>query len=478
MSKLLTRVFSAFGGLVLVAAGSSCGLIAGVPSIGEGGGGGDAPVSCSRNAECDDGNPCTSDTCGTGDLCVREPRPDGPAPAVAQVEGDCKKVVCGAGALALESDDADVEDDDNDCTADLCLNGSASHHVLPAGAQCEDGNGNGGTCNKSGTCVVVCQVAADCVSQNPCQVPSCDTTKGVCVLTPVADDTPTPGAAQTAGDCHAHVCVGGMDVNRVDDTDVPTTPSDCDDEVCKSGVPSNPPAADHSPCSTFQGNQPGFCDGAGACVECADDADCSGPSDDCQHPVCKANGTCDVAFTAAMTPTTSNPPQTVGDCATLVCDGSGGTTNVTSMTDPQDDGQPCTNDVCTGVNMTTHTNVPGGSPCGTGGMLACWFGVCSGCMGSSQCPAAYCTGTVLTKAQTCSGMSLCQPPTTPTVDCAPYLCTAGACGTSCTTNSGCAPGNYCALPGGTCKTKLANGASCTQDGECQSGDCGALGKCQ
>jgi hypothetical protein len=66
--------------------------------------------------------------------------------------GDCKKNVCdGAGGTTTQNDDADFPTDGNDCTADLCSGGVASHPALNPGTPC---NQNGGTmCDGAGTCV-------------------------------------------------------------------------------------------------------------------------------------------------------------------------------------------------------------------------------------------------------------------------------------------------------------------------------------
>lgn len=71
----------------------------------------------------------------------------------------------------------------------------------------------------------------------------------------------TPVTMQTPNDCQLNQCDGmGVEITGNDDTDVPVDGNDCTDDVCTSGVPSNPPSPVGTMCST------GVCDGTGSCV--------------------------------------------------------------------------------------------------------------------------------------------------------------------------------------------------------------------
>ena len=469
--RAVTRpLLTALALVSLGALGGACNLIAGVPSLGDEGGG----TTCATDEDCDDGEPCTSDAC-VESSCRHAAVDDGPI-ATLQKAGACRRITCVSGESFTEDDDTNIPDDQKDCTLDACFEGSASHVPKPIGTTCDDGAGHSGYCDAQGECRQDCVVAADCALDppNPCVVPTCDGTTTLCSFPPVLDGTPTPGATQAIGDCQVRVCIGGVDTKQVDPSDVNVTASDCDIEACNDGAPSNAPRPEGAPCSTFGGDGPGFCDGAGACKQCANDSDCGGTIDDCKRPAC-VSGACTTAFTPAMTETTGAPPQVPGDCRKIVCDGAGGTTTAFDATDPLSDGNTCTSDVCASPGVTTHPDAPGGTSCGAGGALTCSSGECVGCTASSQCGVGSCNGTVLIKAPGCDlNGAVCVPPSPATQDCAPYLCSNanGGCTTSCTVDAECSQagvGAYCAST--TCHPKLGNGSTCAGNSTCQSGFC-------
>src|SRR5262249_54102278 len=150
----------------------------------------------------------------------------------------------------------------------------------------------------------------------------------------------------------------------------------CTQDVCTSGVPSNPPVAVGTTCSEGTGTH---CDGAGKCVECVVATDCAGTDTECQQRTC-TSGTCAMTFTAAGTALAT---QAAGDCQKVVCDGNGGTTSQNDDTDIPDDNNACTSDLCTS-GVPSHTNVNNGTSCGAN--LTCLNGSCTGCAQPSDCP--------------------------------------------------------------------------------------------
>src|SRR6185503_7736228 len=108
------------------------------------------------------------------------------------------------------------------------------------------------------------------------------------------------------------VCLAGKDTGVPDDMDIPASPTDCDDELCTSGVPSNPLHPVGCMCNTSGG---AVCNAAGKCVQCNVDADCPGIIDDCQRPICVAEA-CQIQFTPVDTPINLQVP---GDCKLVVC---------------------------------------------------------------------------------------------------------------------------------------------------------------
>lgn len=141
---------------------------------------------------------CVAGTCGMAftdsgtALSVQEP-------------GDCRRVVCdGAGGTMIADDAADLPDDANACTIDLCDRSDPIHQPVDMG-------------------------------------------------TVVGDPT--------VGDCLHDACDGeGMATSAPNDADLPVDGDPCTMDVCTAGVASHPPAALGTACST------GVCDGAGACV--------------------------------------------------------------------------------------------------------------------------------------------------------------------------------------------------------------------
>ncbi len=73
------------------------------------------------------------------------------------------------------------------------------------------------------------------------------------------------------------------------------------------------------------------------------------------------------------------------------------------------------------------------STCGTSG--TCSAGACQLWSNGTICAAQFCNGNVENQASTCDGSGTCVPGAT--INCAPYICAAGACKTSCASNTDC-----------------------------------------
>jgi hypothetical protein len=173
--------------------------------------------------------------------------------------------------------------------------------------------------------------------------------------------------SQTEGDCKEKQCDGSgsiIDVNA--DVDVPVDGAECTNDVCTSGVPSNPPKMSGASCSGG-----GVCDGAGVCVQCLTKNDCPGTDTECSVRTCTAN-VCGLSNTSAGTATSM---QTAGDCKENQCDGSGSVVSVNVSGDVTDDGNECTSDICT-AGVASHPFKAAGTSC-SGGTGACdGAGVC------------------------------------------------------------------------------------------------------
>jgi hypothetical protein len=137
--------------------------------------------SCSGNADCDDGNPCTDDTCDAG---------------------VCRSVV----------DTGNACDDGNACTT--------GDHCAPSG-QCETG------------------VPTVCDDGNACTVDACNTADGACVFTPAPGTACDDGNVCTTGDAcdGAGACLGGAPL-LCDDGDACNGAETCDAQLgCVAGTP-------------------------------------------------------------------------------------------------------------------------------------------------------------------------------------------------------------------------------------------------
>ena len=154
--------------------------------------GGCAP--CTTDAECDDANPCTADTC---------------------VAGGCSSaVIPGCTACAT---DVDCTDDGNACTLEQCVAGACVTTSDP-------------------TCAASCTVDGDCSDGDPCTLDSCnagtcaamaDSTCGACTVDADCND----GDACTTDTCVAGACVAGP----IDNCSTNGPEGDCDDAYDNDG---------------------------------------------------------------------------------------------------------------------------------------------------------------------------------------------------------------------------------------------------
>lgn len=369
-------------------------------------------------------NECQTRTCTAG-VCGFSFVASGTATAT-QVAGDCKKTTCdGAGATSSANDDTDLPNDSNPCTGDVCTAGVVSNPPVAAGTAC----GAGQTCNATGSCTG-CSTASDCPGQDTeCQARTC--TASVCGFSYTAAGTAT--AAQSAGDCQKNTCNGtGSIVSGADDTDLPVDGAECTSDVCTAGVPSNPPTASGTAC-TMGGT---VCSGSGACVECLAASTCPGTDTDCKARTCTA-GVCGFGNAAAGTVTST---QTAGDCLENQCDGNGASASMPKNTDvPADEGNQCTDEVCT-AGVPSHPPSAAGTTCNqNGGYVCSGTSSCVECAIGADCESGVCTNNV----------------------CAPATCTDGV-------KNGAETGADCG--GGTCPT-CAVGTACMVDGDCTSGVC-------
>jgi hypothetical protein len=468
---------------------------------------------CFVDAECDDENPCTVDSCTSG-ACSTGPAPDGDAEE--QTDGDCKRTVCTGGVRSDVADSGDPADDGEDCTLDSCVNGAAVHKPKLEDSPCRLGGGSG-TC-KSGRCLVLCTpttARTQCNDNKPCTEDAClpctaaeCAGKGMCVNQGLSGMA-SPGAPQKTGDCHERRCVEGEDEDVVDNYDVPNDGKECTRDVCNAGIPVNEPLPAGTECTSSSDY---VCDGAGKCVQCLTVADCTLTPSPCATPSCE-NGSCTRTPLPAGTPVPESE-QTPGDCRRATCDGTTGYTYEPDPNDLVDDDNPCTTDRCVGTALE-RTRAPAGTTCGTGRICTSSGSCCqpTTCAAAGRTCGTYSDGCGTTlNCGTCDAGDTCtsgqcgcrngsQTGTETDVDCG-GPCAPCTQGKRCSTNTDCATGfctdgvccnDACAgackscvatqtgQPSGTCSNVYdstdpgnectASGTVCGATGQCKSGAC-------
>jgi hypothetical protein len=226
-------------------------------------------TACTTNADCDDGNSCTTAVCDTAGHCNFTTLAAGSA---CDDGNPCTTDVCTAAGVCQGTPlpAGTACDDKNSCTTgDACTaTGACVGTQAPAGTACDDGNACTGpdTCSASGVCVGAPSVAGTaCDDGNACTVNDACNGSGTCigVIAPTGTAC-TSTQPCTTGFCSAGSCLG---------TNQPPGTA-CDDgnactinDVCAAGaVCAGTPAASGTACS--DGNActgPDVCNGAGAC---------------------------------------------------------------------------------------------------------------------------------------------------------------------------------------------------------------------
>jgi hypothetical protein len=244
---------------------------------------------------CDDGNPCTVDSCdpATG-ACSSVPGGNGQScgPCGAM----CANGYC-AGPPVVSGCSADTDCDDGDpCTKDVCVDGCVCQSVaLPT-----------------------CGACADCDDGNPCTADQCDP-QGACHSVPL-DGKP----CDACGVCSAGQCLSGGAVGCLTDSDCadndPCTTEVCDGCTCQVSVISGcgGPCQDDAQCDDGDPCTKDACV-AGHCERVADGG-CAPP------PLCNSQGVkplSDILWGATGVPVKiAGAPQAANayTCTAAVCD--------------------------------------------------------------------------------------------------------------------------------------------------------------
>ncbi len=392
--------------------------------------------------ECDDGNPCTLDTCDGASGCAHSPVANG-----------------------TSCDDGNLCNGTHTCQAGVC--------TAVAAPSCNDGLFCNGTesCNPASGCVP--GIAPDCADAVACTVDACNETTDACTHTP--NDLACNGAAGCNG---AEICspTAGCLVSPGAGCDDGVA---CTIDTCDSGTGACIHIPTHAACSDGR-----FCNGAETCQPASGCAAGSAPCNDgvgCTLDTCsEASDTC------------GHAADDLGCNDGIFCNG----TEVCNPTLGCQRGAPptcndavaCTSDRCD-LLIDDCTHAPDHGSCSDGnacngpetcdGTLGCQPGVVPNCDDGNPCTVdacdaqGGCTHTVRANGSVCDDGSLCTDGDT---------CQAGAClpgpglncddGNVCTADS-CLPLLGCqhgALVNGTpCgDANACNGAETCQAGACQS----------
>lgn len=343
-------------------------------------------VECGPSKPCDDQNPCTNDSCHGGlGICTFSPLDGIPTPGIQEVAGDCLIRVCEQGVDVAINDPADVPDDMNSCTLDVCTDGVGSSSPVSPGTTCVVGEP--GVCDGSGACVE-CNEATDCVLlpvEDDCQKRTC--IEHLCSRTFTMMGTVI--AMQTMGDCKRVVCdgMGGTRV-EIEDTDLPEDNNPCTKNICANGVPTNPTEPLDTDCGVGA-----VCNSMGMCVGCNMASQCTGTDDFCKTRVCIDN-VCAYDFTPAGTDLPMG--QTNLDCMVVECDGMGNIVNSVDQSDRPVDGNECTQDVCSTQGIPSNPFEPVNATCNqTDGTVCDGAGTCKKaiaavCAAPGDCLSGFC----------------------------------------------------------------------------------------
>ena len=422
----------------------------------------DAGVCSWTPKSCDDGIPCTIDSCGDdgcehkaddskctdGDVCVKY---------ACDLEKGCAAAGANVGATCDDGDECttgDVCDDqgkcagpDNTCKCKEDADCDNTDLCLPR--KC---NATSGECEVDAANKVVCDDKDD----NVCATNTCDPKTGKCALKPQNDDKACDddNVCTSNSACKEGVCLGDAD-KKCDDNN-PCTTDVCDPaKGCKS-EPTTGSCDDSNPCTDSDTCDQGVCKGAPK--PCDDGVACTTDSCDPGTGKCenKPNeATCD----------DNNP------CTTDVCDASKGCQNTADDSAKCEDDDKCTVTACSAgkcVVKSLDKTIPG---CGSSADSecddnnACTKDTCN--KGDCKIDPAPLNGSA------CTGASLCV---------VGDKCDAGKCGGGkpkvCDDKNPCT-NDSCDVKTGKCNSKnKANGAACDADGDlCTVKDSCDAGKC-
>lgn len=309
------------------------------------------------------------------------------------------------------------------------LAGGASDESGSAGQPTGGASGEAGASGQGGASEVgpECLVDADCAGTGECVIARC--ADGRCELRPAAFGLAT--SLQVAGDCSENVCDGdGASVTLTDPDDPPISASPCLIATCTHAGPLLRPKTPRTACASLAG--PGWCDGAGSCVECLVSTDCAAGK------VCGGHA-CVVA--ASCSDGQQDGQETSVDCGGPECDACDD--SKTCRVD-----QDCESDLCDPLYLTCLPfSCRDGVKNGDESDVDCGGATCAGCYLAQQCNVAADCATHVCNGGSCAGspcLDMRQDGSETDVDCGGLDCAPCLGGQKCRSNFDCADFRICA----------------------------------
>lgn len=315
-----------------------------------------ASGSCSVTVvqNCDDGDPCTTDSCSDTIGCSHVPIPVGGDCGICGVcdaSGNCVDdltqhddcpfchMCAGVGNCVPQSSKSDLKNEcpDSPCAADVC-NGEGGCALKPAGTECDIC----GACDDGGSCVYhptqngdcgFCEVCAalgacafqygtdvkhECPTGSDCSGDVCDGA-GACVAALDGTWCTTCSQGEPCGGCEAGVCANPICFDEDGDgyqVGLGCGLNDCDDNPDGCGAACHPGLSENADAGNCEDDRDNNCDGL---VDCSS-ASCMDACPDC------TDGDNDGVTTCGPTPDCHDDPAQCGAaCSPLltdeVCDG-------------------------------------------------------------------------------------------------------------------------------------------------------------
>jgi MYXO-CTERM domain-containing protein len=349
-----------------------------------------------------------------------------------------------------------------DCTGDAQCAGTSYCQI--SNATCQPDKANGGTCTSPSQCT-----SGNCIDGFCCNAPC----GGLCqscanVKTGAANGTCAPITAGTDPDneCTATdplTCGFDGQCNGAGACRKYANGVSCGATACAGNLVTGKVCDGLGTCGLNPGGTdcaPYLCLGTGCANPCGDDSQCT-PGNYCDVGTCKPKGANGAACTA-VNQCLSNFC-TDGICCNTLCNG---ICQACTAADKASGPDGTCGNAKNGSDLHDDCGDQGAPSCQSDG-LCDGSGACRKYAAGTTCKATVCVNNAPVAA-TCNGAGSCLDDPNPT-SCGDYLCSKGACATSCTTDADCDSTAWC--NGTVCQARVPPGQPCTVADACTTGIC-------